>query len=123
MKRSLIRGAAIFAAGAATAVLAGEFYPRPAITVEEFQLRADDLLKQVGDLGYYIGKIEDGRIGIYTDPYACVPNPPQPKLPGNAVNLWDISHGAEGLVAMENSYLMDEGSPVYVLGKCKPFAR
>jgi hypothetical protein len=123
MNKSAIRSVAIFAAGAATAVLAGEFYPRPSITAEEFQVMGDKLLPQVETLGYYIGKVEKGRIGIYTDPYACVPNPPLPKYPAKAVNLFDLQSGVEGLVALNQSYLMDEGLPVYVIGKCRPFAQ
>jgi hypothetical protein len=123
MKKSAMRGVAIFAAGAATAVLAGEFYPRPEINVEEFQKLGDGLLGRVETFGYYIGKIEKGRIGIYTDPYACVPNPPLPKLPAKAVDLWDLRLGAEGLVALNESYLMDQPLPVYVLGKCRPVER
>jgi hypothetical protein len=121
MKKSALRGVAIFAAGAATAVLAGEFYPRPAITVDEFRVLGDELLPKVETLGYYIGKIEKGRIGIYTDPYACVPNPPLPKWPAKAVNMWDARAGAEGLIALNEAHFMEEGEPVYVLGKCKPY--
>lgn len=121
MKKSALRGVAIFAAGAATAVLAGEFYPRPSITVDEFTVMADDLLPRVETLGYYIGKVEKGRIGIYTDPYACVPNPPLPKWPAKAVGMFDLEAGAEGLIALNKAHFMDEGAPVYVLGKCKPY--
>jgi hypothetical protein len=122
MNKSAIRSVAIFAAGAATAVLAGEYYPRPAITLEEFQVLGDKLLPQVETMGYYIGKIERGRLGIYTDPYACVPNPPLPKMPAKAVNLFDLQSGVEGLVAMNQSYLMDEPLQIYVIGKCRPYA-
>jgi hypothetical protein len=122
MKKSALRGVAIFAAGAASAVLAGEFYPRPSITVDEFQVMANELLPRVETLGYYIGKVEKGRIGIYTDPYACVPNPPLPKLPAKAVGLWDLRAGAEGIIAINEAHIMGEDLPVYVLGKCKPYA-
>jgi len=121
MKSSVVRGVAIFAAGAATAVLAGEFRERPPITIGGWEKNADELLVKVEALGYYVGTFGDGRVGIVTDPIsACVPSPPQPKLPLGTVDLINLRKGALALMAYNDGRLMEVQQPVHVLNKCRP---
>ena len=123
MKSSLIRGFVIFAAGAATAALASGLYPREPITPREFQDRALRLIADVEALGAYVAVIENGRIGIYSNPYACVPpRPPVPVLPANAVDPRMLEIAGKALVGMNTGIIMDERELVYEVGRCKPVA-
>ena len=121
MKTSIIRGALLFAAGAGCATLAGGIYSSAPITPEQFQERANTLLTQLADLGGYVAIAKDGRVGIFTDPYSCVPTP-KPKMPANAVDLIMLHYGLEAMNVMNEGYLVDEPMPVYVVDKCKPYS-
>jgi hypothetical protein len=113
----------IFAAGAATAVLASGMYPKPPITVPEFQERATVLLAEVEALGAYVAIAEDGRVGLFTDPAACMPpTPPRPNLPKYSVDPRTLRKATSALIALNEGYMLDEQEPVYVVGRCKPYA-
>jgi hypothetical protein len=123
MKSSVIRGLLIFAAGAATAALASGLYPPEPISPGEFQDRAIKLIAQVEALGAYVAVAEDGRIGLYTNPYACIPPvPPVPVLPANAVHPSTLETATRMLVVMNHGLLTGETSLVYEVGRCKPYA-
>ena len=123
MKASVVKGVLIFAAGAATAALASGMYPREPITPGQFLERADVLIAEVEALGAYVALAENGRVGIFTDPVACMPpNPPRPNLPVNAVDPRALRNAAAALIAINEGRILDEREPVYVLGKCKPYA-
>jgi hypothetical protein len=123
MKSSLIRSFVIFAAGAATAALASGLYPKEPISVDEFQERATVLIAEVEALGAYVALTENGRVGLYTNPYACVPpHPPVPVLPANAVDSRTLASAARALMVINEGMLMGETAPVYEVGKCKPYA-
>ena len=122
MTSSFIRGLLIFAAGAASAALASGLYPPQPITAGEFQARAIKLIAQVEELGAYVAVAEDGRIGIYTDPYACVPPvPPVPVLPVNSVDPRTLDTASRMLVVMNQGLLMGESSLAYEVGRCHPY--
>jgi hypothetical protein len=123
MKKSVIRGVLIFAAGAATAALASGLYPKEPITAPEFQERATRLLAEVEALGAYVAVTEKGRVGLFTDPYACVPPvPPVPIMPPNAVDSRTLRLAVEALVTLNEGYQYNETEPVYEVGRCKPYA-
>jgi hypothetical protein len=122
MKSSVIRGLLIFAAGAASAALASGLYPPEPITPGEFQERAIKLIAQVEELGAYVAVAENGRIGIYTNPYACIPPvPPVPVWPVNAVDPSTLETAARMLVVMNHGLLRGETSLAYEVGRCKPY--
>ncbi len=123
MKASVVRGFLIFAAGAATAALASGLYPREPITVGQFQERATALLVEVEALGAYVALTEKGRVGLYTNPYACIPPvPPKPVLPFNSVDPRTLRLATEALITLNEGWMMDERAPVYEVGRCKPYA-
>jgi hypothetical protein len=123
MKASLVKGVLIFAAGAATAALASGLYPKEPITPGEFLERANVLIAEVEALGAYVAVAEDGRVGIFTDPVACMPpTPPRPNLPANAVDSRTLRKATAALIAINEGHLFDENMPVYVQGRCKPYA-
>jgi hypothetical protein len=122
MKSSLIRSVVIFAAGAATAALASGLYPPEPMTPGEFQERATKLIAQVEALGAYVAVTENGRVGIFTDPYACIPpRPPVPVLPLNVVDPRTLESATRALNTMNLGRLMDEPTLVYEVGLCKPY--
>jgi hypothetical protein len=123
MKKSAIRGVLIFAAGAATAALASGLYPKEPITAPEFQERATRLIADVEALGAYVALTEKGRVGLFTDPYACIPPvPPVPILPANAVDPRTLRLAVEALMTLNEGYMLGETEPVYEVGRCKPYA-
>jgi len=123
MKSSAIRGLVIFAAGAATAALASGMYPKEPITAPQFEERLFVLMAEVEALGAYVAVAEDGRIGIFTDPAACMPpNPPRPNYPNGSVDSRTLSKATAALIAYNQGRMYDEREPVYVVGRCKPYA-
>jgi hypothetical protein len=122
MKSSWIRSLVIFVAGAGSATVVAGLYPSDEITAEQWQERAIAVLAEVETLGGYVGIADDGRVGIYTQVGACVPPIPIPKWPAHAVEPRSLRKGAAGLVALNEGLLFEEPRPVYVLGKCKPYA-
>jgi hypothetical protein len=122
MKTSVVRSFLIFAAGAATAALASGLYPKEPITVPVFQERAFKALADVEALGAYVALAEKGRIGLYTNPYACIPPvPPVPIMPEHAVDPNTLEIAVRMLVVMNHGLLMGETAPVYEVGRCKPY--
>ena len=123
MKSSIIRALVMFVAGAGCAtVVAGLYPPIEPITPELFQERLTAVLGEVEALGGYVGVAQDGRIGIYTNVGACVPPVPPPKWPAHAVDQRSLEYGVKAAVNLNLNYLAEEGNPVYVLGKCRPYA-
>lgn len=122
MKSSVVRSLVIFIAGAGCATVVAGMYPGEPISQEQWQERATAVLAEVEALGGYVGIAEDGRVGIYTQVGACVPPIPIPKWPANAVDPRSLRKGAAALVAYNEGLLFEEPQPVYVLGKCKPYA-
>ena len=124
MKLSLIRGIVMFFAGAGCAtVVAGLYPPIEPITQEQFQDRLTAAMIEVEALGGYVGLAENGRIGIYTNVGACIPPVPIPKWPAHAVDQRSLENGVKAAVNLNLNYLAEEGQPVYVLGKCRPYAQ
>ena len=122
MKSTLIRGLVMFVAGAGCAtVVAGLYPPIKPITPEQFQERLTAAMVEVEALGSYVGIAQDGRIGIYTNVGACVPNPPVPKWPAHVVNFSSLELGQLAMGTMNKAYMSEEPMPVYVLGKCRPY--
>jgi hypothetical protein len=122
MKSTVIRLILAFAAGAGCAtVLAGGFPTAPPpITVDEFQQRSIALIAEAEKLGYYVGSIEDDRVGLFIDPIACVPNPPLPKLPAGAGDPRNVRKTLNAVEAINEALILGEEAPVYEIGKCKP---
>jgi hypothetical protein len=124
MKSSIIRGLVMFFAGAGCAtVVAGLYPPIEPITPELFQERLTAVLVEVDALGGYVGLAENGRIGIFTNVGACLPPVPPPKWPAHAVDQRSLEIGFKAAVNLNLNYLAEEGNPVYVLGKCRPYAQ
>ena len=124
MKLSFIRGLVMFVAGAGCAtVVAGLYPPIEPITPELFQERLTAVLGELDALGGYVGLAQDGRIGIYTNVGACLPPVPPPKWPAPAVDQRGLEYGFKAAFQLNLNYLAQEGNPVYVLGKCRPYAQ
>ena len=122
MKSSVFKGAALFAAGAATAALASGLYPNEPITVGQFQERATVLIAELEALGGYVAVAENGRVGIYTNVGACAPPvPPRPNLPKFAVESHSLRLATQAMNAINEGRLMDEHELVYEVGKCRPY--
>jgi len=123
MKSSVVRSLLIFIAGASSATVVAGLYTNEPITPEQFQERATDLLAKVEALGGYVALAENGRVGIFSNVGACVPNPPLPRWPENFVNLSTLDLGLKALAQVNVAYLNAEPMPVYVVGKCRPYAQ
>jgi hypothetical protein len=121
MKRSIIRGVVIFAAGAGCATVVAQVIgeDRPPTTVPEWQKLATEILPRVADLGYYVVKNNDGSVGIHLNPIECGPRPPVPKVPAGAVDLRELHRGLAALRELEVGYLMEDPNPVYAVIKCQ----
>jgi len=123
MKSSLIRSFIIFAAGAATAALASGMYPKEPITVGKFQDKISQLVPLVEEIGAYVAVAENGRIGLFTDPYACIPpRPPVPVLPYGAVDTRMLRAATQAIIAYNEGLIHGETELVYEVGRCKPYA-
>jgi hypothetical protein len=123
MKTSAVRGVLIFVAGFATAALASGLYPKEPITVPKFQERATTLIAAVEELGAYVAVTEKGRVGLFTDPAACIPpNPPVPIFPMNSVDPRTLRAATAALIALNEGLMFGEPMPVYEVGRCKPYA-
>ena len=120
--KSVIRSLAIFVAGAGSAAVVAGLYPTEPISPEEFQERLTKVLVEVEALGSYVAIADDGRVGIYTNVGACVPSPPLPKWPAGAVDARSLAKGAQAVVQYNQGLIHEEAQPVYVVGKCRPYA-
>jgi len=120
--KTLFRSLAIFVAGAGSAAVVAGLYPNEPIGPELFQERAIKLLAEVEALGGYVAIAQDGRVGIYTNVGACVPPVPIPKWPANSVDPRSLELGLMALAMMNKGLLAEEPAPVYVVGKCRPYA-
>jgi hypothetical protein len=125
MKSSVIRSLVIFAAGAGSAtVVAGRYPPMDEISTDDFLKDGTALIAKVERLGGYVGVIKDGRIGIYSNPVgACVPLPPVPRWPDNVVDQTSLELGLAMVGALNKAYMRGDTQPVYVLDKCRPYAK
>jgi len=120
--KAAIRSLAIFVAGAGSAAVFAGLYPAEPISPEIFQERLTKVLVEVEALGGYVAIADDGRIGIYTNVGACVPQPPLPKFPAGAVDARSLAKGAQAIVQFNQGLIHEEAQPVYVVGKCRPYA-
>lgn len=121
MKNAFLRGLLIFGAGAGCAsVVAAAYSPGP-ITPPQFQERVIAVLAELEALGQYPALFEDGQVGLFTDPIACVPNPPRPKLPMGAVNPVLLDKAMRAVITVQHGLLAGEPELVYEIAKCKPF--
>ena len=120
--KSAIRYLAIFVAGAGSATVVAGLYPSEGITPDQFQERLTKVLVEVEALGGYVAIADDGRVGIYTNVGACVPSPPLPKFPMGAVDGRSLAKGAQAIVQYNQGLIHEEAQPVYVVGKCRPYA-
>lgn len=125
MKSSVFRSLGIFALGAGSAVVvAGLYPPMEPTTPEDFLEEATVLLAKVEKLGGYVGVSLDGRVGIYSNEVgACVPMPPLPKWPAHVVDSSSLELGFLALGTINKAYMAGERQPVYVVGKCRPYAQ
>lgn len=124
MKTNVTRSLLIFAAGAATAALAGGLYPTEPITLRQWDERALVLTAEIEALGGYVGIADDGLVGIYTDPAACYPPvPPKPVQPKGVVDSRSLRNGLNALAVANEGRAHGETLPVYVIGRCKPYAK
>jgi hypothetical protein len=120
--KSIIRSLVIFTAGAGSAAVVAGLYPDEPISPELFQERAIKVLAEVEALGGYVAIAQDGRVGIYTNVGACVPPVPIPKWPAHSVDPRSLELGLAALGSMNKGLLAEEPAPVYVVGKCRPYA-
>lgn len=120
--KSAIRSLAVFVAGAASATVVAGLYPGEPTSPEIFQERLTKVLAEVEALGGYVAIADDGRVGIYTNVGACVPQPPLPKFPAGAVDARSLAKGAQAIVQFNQGLIHEEAQPVYVVGKCRPYA-
>jgi hypothetical protein len=122
MKSSILRGVMVFMAGAGCATVMAQIgdEPLPPMPVEVWQKEATELLPKVALLGQYVEKTNNGLVGIQTDPIACGPRPPVPKMPAGAVDPRALQRGLAALRELEVGYIVQESAPVFAVLKCKP---
>ena len=121
MKGSIIRGVLIFMAGAGCASVMAQVVgdeQLPPMPVEVWQKEATELLPKVALLGQYAEIFKDGQVGIHTDPIACGPRPPVPKLPAGAVDPRPLHRGLAALRELETGYMVQDAAPVYAVLRC-----
>ena len=77
-------------------------------------------MAQVEEIGAYVAVAEKGRIGLYTNPYACIPpQPPVPILPYGAVDTRTLRAATEAIIAYNEGLIHGETELVYEVGQCK----
>jgi hypothetical protein len=121
MKTSLIKGVAIFAAGACCAtVVAGGYYNR-LISPEEFMKEGDGLLLQVAELGSHVVDVREATVWISAfPPDACFFPPPVPKQPVNGyVDARILERGYAALSALRLAKEVGNDTPVRVNDRCQ----
>lgn len=121
MKTSLIKGVAIFAAGAGCAsVVAGGYYSRM-MYPEQFMKEGDALLLKVAELGSHVVEVKEATVWITTlPPDACFFPPPVPKEPVNGyVDRRILERGYAALSALHLAKDVGNTTPVRVNDKCQ----
>jgi hypothetical protein len=121
MKSSVIRTVAVFSLGAACATVAGGLYQeREPTSPEAYQARAIRTLQDVQWLGRYVYKAEFGQTFIESSGIgACVPNPPTPILPANAVDPRMFRRGMNALAEINIGFMVGDPRPVLEVEKCR----
>jgi hypothetical protein len=117
MKTTIVRGVMLFAAGAGCATVAQEWTSLERLEAADFQERLYTSLKDLEFLGQYVVFTRDGRIGIMSDPNACVPQP-KPKRPGDAAEPRLVARAAEAAVHLNYALSAGEKEPVFLTDKC-----
>jgi hypothetical protein len=121
MKMSLIKGVAIFAAGAGCAtVAAGGYYSRM-IEPEQFMKESDALMLKLAELGSHVVDVREATVWITTlPPDACFFPPPVPKEPVNGyVDARILARGYAALIAQRLAKEVGNDTPVRVNDKCQ----
>ena len=109
MKRSILNGALLFAAGVGCTVVAQSGWTPERKPEEELERQVNELLIEVSQLGAYVAFAENGRVLFNLDPIRCPTPIPLPKLPANAVDPRTLRKGAAALFTVDEAYLLGAG--------------
>jgi hypothetical protein len=98
MKRSILRGVLIFAAGAgcATVIAGGEWFPRD-IEPQEFEPRLAKAARDLAEIGIYTVDVKDGVVYFTLSPASCTPTPQPDIMEGRAVDPRWMRKGGEAV--------------------------
>ena len=120
MKSSIIRGVAIFAAGAGCAVMAGGYWTPPPTNVEEFEVRLQKVSHELAEIGLYAVSMKDGVVALDPDPAACTPTPQPDIMEGRAVNPILLGRALRAVEGYNDGRIGGVKVGILVRPPCKP---
>jgi len=120
MKSSIIRGVAIFAAGAGCAVMAGGYWTPPETNADEFEQRLQKVTRLVAEVGLYAVSTKDGVLSLDPNPAACTPTPQPDIMEGRAVNPVLLSRGLRAIDGYNDGRISGVEVGIIVRPPCKP---
>jgi hypothetical protein len=120
MKSSIIRGAAIFAAGAGCAVMAGDYWAPPPTNPEDFAGRLQKVSRELAEIGLYAVHTRGGVVALQPNPAACTPTPRPDIMEGRAVNPVLLDHALSAVAGYNNGLIAGVNVGIIVLPPCKP---
>lgn len=120
MKSSIIRGVAIFAAGAGCAVMAGGYWMPPETNAEEFEVHLQKVSRDVAEVGLYAVRTRDGVVALDPNPAACTPTPQPDIMEGRAVNPVLLSRGLSAIDGYNAGRIAGVKVGIIVRPPCKP---
>ena len=119
IKRSILQGALLFAAGVGCTVIAQMGWTPPPKSHEELVKHAHELLVEVSQFGAYVTIVHKEGLVFNLDPVRCPTPLPQPKWPAYAVDPVALQQGVAGLLAVEQAYLAGVKNPMRDDDKCQ----
>ena len=120
MKSSILRGVAIFAAGAGCAVMAGGYWVPPPTNVDEFNERLQKVSRELAEIGLYVANTRDGVVALNPDPAACTPTPQPDIMEGRAVNPVLLDRGLRAVDGYNDGRIGGVKVGIIVIPPCKP---
>jgi hypothetical protein len=120
MKSSIIRGVAIFAAGAGSAVVAGGYWMPPETNPEDFAVRLQKVSRELAEIGLYAVRTRDGVVAMDPNPAACTPTPQPDIMEGRAVNPVLLNRGLSAVDGYNDGRIAGVKVGIIVHPPCKP---
>ncbi len=120
MKTSILRGLAIFAAGAGCAVVAGGWWPPPETNPEEFGVRLQKVSRELAEIGLYAVATRDGVVALDPNPAACTPTPQPDIMEGRAVNPVLLARAVDAVEGYNDGRIAGVKVGIIVRPPCKP---
>jgi hypothetical protein len=118
--KTILRGVAIFAAGAGCAVVAGGWWTPPETNPEEFAERLQKVSRELAEIGVYAVATRNGVVSLDPNPAACTPTPQPDIMEGRAVNPLLLARGLGAVDGYNDGRIAGVKVGILVRPPCKP---